>query len=172
MSLEDLPHVVELADMLQIGARNMNNRPLLEAAADSGRPVLLKRGIMATVDELLEMADFIVARGNDRVVLCERGSRTFEPSTRNSLDLAAVSEIQQRSEYPVLVDPSHGTGHVDLVLPVSLAAVAAGADGLIVEVHPDPARALSDGSQSLPAADLAGFMDRVSAMAMAVGRVV
>jgi 3-deoxy-7-phosphoheptulonate synthase len=127
---------------------------------------------MATVDELLEMADFIVARGNERVILCERGSRTFEPSTRNSLDLAAVTEIHTRSDYPVVVDPSHGTGVSDLVLPVSLAAVAAGADGLIVEVHPDPPRALSDGSQSLRAADLGAFMDRVSAMAMAVGRVV
>jgi 3-deoxy-7-phosphoheptulonate synthase len=156
--------------MVQIGARNMDNRALLEAAAASGRPILLKRGVTATVDEVLAAAEFIVVRGNDQVVICERGSRTFEPSTRNSLDIAAVPEIKLRSQLPVVVDPSHGTGRRDLVAPVALAGIAAGADGVIVEVHPDPDTALSDGSQSIEAATFGAFMDRLRGMAFAVGR--
>jgi 3-deoxy-7-phosphoheptulonate synthase len=170
MAAEDVPLVARYADMIQIGARNMDNRALLEASADSGLPILLKRGITATIDEVLSAAERIVARGNDRVVICERGSRTFEPSTRNSLDIAAVPEIKMRSDLPVIVDPSHGTGRRDLVTPVGLAGIAAGADGLIVEVHPDPTSALSDGDQSLLAADFGSFMGRVRAMSLAVGR--
>ena len=145
---------------------------LLEAAAASGRPILLKRGITATVDEVLAAAEYIVVRGNDQVVICERGSRTFEPSTRNSLDIAAVSELKLRSDLPVIVDPSHGTGVRDLVAPVALAGIAAGADGVMVEVHPQPDAALSDGFQSLEAAAFPAFMSRVRAMAMAMGRAV
>lgn len=170
MSTEEVSLVARYADMVQIGARNMDNRALLEAAAASGRPILLKRGVTATVDEVLAAAEFIVVRGNDQVVICERGSRTFEPSTRNSLDIAAVPEIKLRSQLPVVVDPSHGTGRRDLVAPVALAGIAAGADGVIVEVHPDPDTALSDGSQSLEAATFGAFMDRLRAMAFAVGR--
>jgi 3-deoxy-7-phosphoheptulonate synthase len=170
MSSEEVGLVARYADMIQIGARNMDNRALLEAAAASGLPVLLKRGVTATVDEVLAAAEFIVVRGNDRVVICERGSRTFEPSTRNSIDIAAIPEIKLRSDLPVIVDPSHGTGRRDLVAPVALAGIAAGADGVMVEVHPDPVAALSDGAQSLEAARFGAFMGRVRGMALAVGR--
>ena len=170
MATEDVPLVAELADMVQIGARNMDNRTLLEACGDSGRPILLKRGITSTIDETLYAAERIVARGNDQVVVCERGSRTFEPSTRNSLDVAAVPEIKLRSGLPVILDPSHGTGRRDIVAPVSLAGIAAGADGLIVEVHPHPEQALSDGPQSWVAAQFGEYMNDVRAMAAAVGR--
>lgn len=170
MATEDVHLVAEYADMVQIGARNMDNRALLEACGDSGRPILLKRGITSTVDEVLEAAERIVARGTDQVVVCERGSRTFEPSTRNSLDVAAVPEIKLRSGLPVIFDPSHGTGRRDIVAPVSLAGIAAGADGLIVEVHPHPEQALSDGPQSLIAVQFGAYMNAVGAMAAAVGR--
>jgi 3-deoxy-7-phosphoheptulonate synthase len=170
MSAEEVALVARYADMVQIGARNMDNRSLLEAAASSGRPIMLKRGPTATVDEVLAAAEFIVVRGNDQVVICERGSRTFEPSTRNSVDIAAIPEIKLRSDLPVVVDPSHGTGRRDLVTPVALAGIAAGADGVIVEVHPEPEAALSDGSQSLEAARFGAFMGRVRGMALAVGR--
>jgi 3-deoxy-7-phosphoheptulonate synthase len=170
MSVDEVPLVQRYADMVQIGARNMDNRALVDAAADSGRPILLKRGITATIDEVLTAAEAILARGNDQVVICERGSRTFEPSTRNSIDIAAVPEIKRRSDLPVIVDPSHGTGRRDLVTPVALASVAAGADGLIVEVHPEPETALSDGAQSLEADRFPAFMSRIRAMAMANGR--
>ena len=170
MSSEEVQLVSRYADMVQIGARNMDNRFLLEAAADSELPVLLKRGITATVDEVLAAAELIVARGNDQVVICERGSRTFEPSTRNSVDIAAVPELKLRSDLPVIVDPSHGTGRRDLVTPVALAGIAAGADGVMVEVHPEPDAALSDGSQSLEASRFSAFMGRIRAMALAVGR--
>ena len=170
MATEDVELVAELADMVQIGARNMDNRSLLEAVAATSRPVLLKRGITSTIDEVLRAADLIISRDNDRVVLCERGSRTFEPSTRNSLDIAAIPEMKARSGLPVIIDPSHGTGRRDIVAPVSLAGVAAGADGVIVEVHPNPGDALSDGPQSWEAARFGEFMDGIRAMASAVGR--
>ncbi|MGH2636181.1 MAG: 3-deoxy-7-phosphoheptulonate synthase [Actinomycetota bacterium] len=170
MSVEEVEMTRRYADMVQIGARNMDNRALLESAADSGLPILLKRGITSTVDEVLAAAEFIVVRGNDQVVICERGSRTFEPSTRNSLDIAAVPDIKRRSDLPVVVDPSHGTGRRDLVAPVALAGIAAGADGVMVEVHPRPKEALSDGDQSLEAATFGAFMGRVRAMSLAVGR--
>jgi 3-deoxy-7-phosphoheptulonate synthase len=170
MAAEDVPLVVELADMVQIGARNMDNLPLLEAAGTSGHPILLKRGITATIDEVLEAVARLFAVGAADITVCERGSRTFEPSTRNSVDIAAIPEIERRTGLPVIADPSHGTGRRDLVTPISLAAIAAGADGLIVEVHPDPAVALSDGPQSLVAARFGEFMDAVGRMAAAVGR--
>ena len=170
MSAEEVPVVAGLADVVQIGARNMDNRSLLEAAAESGRPVLLKRGITATIGEVLAAAEYIVVRGNDQVIICERGSRTFEPSTRNSLDIAAVAEIKLRSDLPVVVDPSHGTGVRDLVAPIAVAGIAAGADGVMVELHPNPEAALSDGFQSLATASFPAFMSRVRAMAMAMGR--
>lgn len=170
MAADEVPLVAESADMIQIGARNMQNTTLLRAAARSGRPVLLKRGVAATVDEVLLAAESIVALGNDQVVICERGSRTFEPSTRNSVDITAVPEIKVRSAFPVVVDPSHGTGRSDLVTPVARAAIAAGADGVMVEVHPDPSKALSDGFQSLEAGRFGEFMDALRPVASAVGR--
>ncbi|MFL5429379.1 MAG: 3-deoxy-7-phosphoheptulonate synthase [Myxococcales bacterium] len=167
---ETLPLVAESADLLQIGARNMQNFSLLEAVGDLRKPVLLKRGMSSTIKELLMAAEYIVSRGNKQVVLCERGIRTFETMTRNTLDLNAVPMLKSLSHLPVVVDPSHGIGIRSAVLPMARAAVAAGADGLIIEVHPDPDRALSDGMQSL---DLGGFetlMREVSKIASAVGR--
>lgn len=146
---ETLPLVSTYADVLQVGARNMYNFSLLEQVGELKKPVLLKRGFSATIEELLMAAEYIASRGNYQIVLCERGIRTFETYTRNTLDLNAVPVIKKLSHLPILVDPSHGTGAWDLVVPMSFAAVAAGADGLIVEVHPDPERALSDGFQSL-----------------------
>jgi 3-deoxy-7-phosphoheptulonate synthase len=171
MGPEDVSAVAEFADMVQIGARNMQNWPLLERAAASGLPILLKRGMAATVEEVIAAADAIRAAGNDRVVICERGSRTFEPATRSSIDIAAIPEIQLRTGFPVVVDPSHGTGRADLVTPVAMAGVAAGADGVIVEVHPRPSTALSDGPQSLEARAFGSFMESIRRVAEAVGRV-
>lgn len=141
--------VASYADMLQIGARNMQNFHLLKAVGRSGKPVLLKRGLSATIEEWLHAAEYIVNEGNYDVVLCERGIRTYEEYTRNTLDLSAVGALKHLSHLPVIVDPSHGTGKWHLVRPMSMAAVAAGADGLMIEVHPNPAEALSDGPQSL-----------------------
>jgi 3-deoxy-7-phosphoheptulonate synthase len=154
MSEEDVPMVAEYADILQIGTRNMENDSLLEAAARSGRPVLLKRGMMATVAELLRAAQLILDNGNQKVILCERGIRTFETSMRNTFDVASIALLKQISHLPVIADPSHAAGHSDLVPALARIAVAAGADGMIVEVHPNPAKAWSDGGQSL---DFAGF---------------
>ena len=146
----DVELVAQYADVLQIGARNMQNYRLLEAVGDAGKPVLLKRGASATMDELLLAAEYILNAGNPNVMLCERGIRTFETHTRYTLPLSAsVPYLHERTHLPVVVDPSHGTGHTNLVTPMAAAAVAAGADGLIVEVHPDPETALSDGYQSL-----------------------
>jgi 3-deoxy-7-phosphoheptulonate synthase len=144
-----VPVVAHFADMLQIGARNMQNFSLLRAASRSGKPILLKRGAGATIDEWLMAAEYVLAEGNPNVVLCERGIRTFERATRHTLDLNAVALVRERSHLPVLVDPSHAAGVRSLVAPLSLAALSAGACGLIVEVHPDPAQAMSDGAQSL-----------------------
>ncbi|MGA3080658.1 MAG: 3-deoxy-7-phosphoheptulonate synthase [Terracidiphilus sp.] len=154
MSEEDVPLVAEYADILQIGARNMENYPLLEAAARSGRPVLLKRGLSATVAEWLRSAQLILDNGNPNVILCERGIRTFETATRNTFDVSAIALLKQISHLPVIADPSHAAGHRDLVPSLARTAVAAGADGIIVEVHPNPDKAWSDGAQSL---DFAGF---------------
>ncbi len=141
--------VAEYADVLQVGARNMQNFKLLQAIGQAGKPVLLKRGIAATISEWLHAAEYILSEGNYKVILCERGIRTFEEYTRNTLDLSAVVAAKKLSHLPVVVDPSHGTGRRELVGPMALAAVAAGADGLMVEMHPNPAEALSDGPQSL-----------------------
>jgi 3-deoxy-7-phosphoheptulonate synthase len=141
--------VAQYADILQVGARNMQNFALLKRLGSAGRPVLLKRGLSATIKELLLSAEYIALNGNHDIVLCERGIRTFEPATRNTLDLAAVALLKEISHLPVIVDPSHGTGKRSLVRPTSKAAVAVGADGLIVEVHPRPEEAWSDGPQSL-----------------------
>jgi 3-deoxy-7-phosphoheptulonate synthase len=165
-----LRQVAAVADVIQIGARNMQNFSLLEAVGELRKPVLLKRGLMATIEELLMAAEYILNRGNYQVILCERGIRTFETYTRNTLDLNAVPVIKKLSHLPVVVDPSHGFGAWDGVTAMALAAVAAGADGLIIEVHPDPAMALSDGSQSLKPAKFKTLMEKVEKVALAVDR--
>ncbi len=159
MEPEEVHVVAESADMLQIGSRNMQNFPLLRAAGKSGRPVMLKRGLAATIDEWLLAAEYLLAEGNGDVVLCERGIRTFESRTRNTLDISAVPVVQRMSHLPVIVDPSHATGDRELITPLALAGKAVGADGMMVEVHPDPAVALSDGPQQLDAADFASLMN-------------
>jgi 3-deoxy-7-phosphoheptulonate synthase len=170
MDPQMVPLVTTYADILQIGARNMQNYALLHAVGEAQRPVLLKRGMMSTVEELLMAAEYILSHGNERIILCERGIRTFEPYTRNTLDISAVPLLKQLSHLPVLVDPSHGTGKWELVEPISRAAVAAGADGLIIEVHPHPEDALSDGGQSLKPARFAALMQSLRPVAEAVGR--
>lgn len=170
MAPELVPLVTTYADILQVGARNMQNYALLHAVGESQRPVLLKRGMMSTIEELLMSAEYILSHGNNRVILCERGIRTFESYTRNTLDINAVPLLKQLSHLPVIVDPSHSTGKWELVAAVSKAAIAAGADGLIVEVHPHPSRALSDGAQSLKPEPFARLLDELRAVAQAVGR--
>ena len=167
---EDVDLVAEYADVLQIGARNMHNYRLLSAVGMQPRPVLLKRGMMSTVDEMLLAAEYVVAGGNPRVVLCERGIRTFETSSRNTLDLCAVPILKERTHLPVIVDPSHAAGRREWVPALARAAVAAGADGLIVEVHPDPPSAASDGRQSLTPEGFVNLMDDLRTLADAVGR--
>jgi 3-deoxy-7-phosphoheptulonate synthase len=161
LDVRDLEAVLAVADMVQVGARNMHNTPLLKELGRAGCPVLLKRGFAATIDETVEAARYITREGNDRIVLCERGIRTFETSTRFILDLAAVPLLKERSGFPVIVDPSHAVGRRDLVPAMSKAAVAAGADGLIVEVDEDPERALSDPAQQLYAADFPEYMEAI-----------
>lgn len=170
MSPGSVELVARYADMLQIGARNMQNFTLLEAVGEAKRPVLLKRGMSATIKELLMAAEYIASRGNYEIVLCERGIRTFEPMTRNTLDLGAVTVLKQLSHLPVIVDPSHGIGLRYGVIPLARAGVAVGADGLIVEIHPEPERALSDGPQSLTLAMFEEMMQEVRRVAVAVGR--
>ena len=170
MDTADIDVVADHADALQIGARNMHNFALLRAVGKAGRPVVLKRGLSAKIEELLLAAEYLLASGTNQVVLCERGIRTFETATRNTLDLNAVPYIKQRTHLPVIVDPSHGTGIRDLVTPMALAAVACGADGLMIEVHNDPAAALSDGAQSLYPAQFSALMEALSPVARAVGR--
>jgi 3-deoxy-7-phosphoheptulonate synthase len=167
---ETLPLVAEVADLLQIGARNMQNFSLLEAVGDLRLPVLLKRGMSATLKELLMAAEYIVARGNPNVILCERGIRTFETMTRNTFDINAIPMLKDRSHLPVIADPSHGVGIRSAVGPVARAAIAAGADGVIVEVHPRPSEALSDGAQSLDLAQFERLMGELGRVASAVGR--
>jgi 3-deoxy-7-phosphoheptulonate synthase len=170
MAPEDVPLVSEYADILQIGARNMQNFALLHAVGEYGKPVLLKRGMMSTLQELLMAAEYILSHGNQRVMLCERGIRTFETFTRNTFDINAIPALKGLTHLPVIADPSHGTGKWSLVGAVSKAAVAAGADGLIIEVHPHPSRALSDGAQSLKPAAFSQLMKELAAVANAVGR--
>jgi 3-deoxy-7-phosphoheptulonate synthase len=170
MDARQLEMVVNYADMVQIGARNMQNYPLLREAGRSKHPVLLKRGPSALLEELLLAAEYIMAEGNPNVVLCERGIRTFENYTRFTLDLNAVPVLKRLTHLPVIVDPCHGTGKWELVTPMARASVAAGADGLLVEVHPEPDRALSDGPQQLTPQNFALMMQELDAVALAVGR--
>jgi 3-deoxy-7-phosphoheptulonate synthase len=172
MNLPELDLVAEYADIIQIGTRNMQNFGLLRAVGRQAKPVLLKRGLAATVEEWLMAAEYIMAEGNQQVILCERGIRTFETATRNTLDLSAIPLLKSRSHLPVVVDPSHGTGKRKLVLPMAKAAVAAGADGLIIEVHPDPANAWSDGEQSLDLPDFTILMEQVRRLAEFEGKTV
>ncbi|MDQ7007885.1 MAG: 3-deoxy-7-phosphoheptulonate synthase [Acidobacteriota bacterium] len=167
---DDVELVARYADVLQVGARNMQNFRLLQAVGEQPRPVLLKRGLMATAEELLMAAEYVVASGNPRVVLCERGIRTFETATRNTLDVAAVPVVKARSHLPVIVDPSHAAGLREMVPDLALAGVAAGADGLMVEVHPEPEKALSDGRQSLTFDGFDAMMERVRRICAAVDR--
>ncbi len=170
MAPAQVPLVARYADMLQIGARNMQNYALLHAIGESQHPALLKRGLCATVEELLMAAEYILSHGNQRVVLCERGIRTFETATRNTTDINAVPVLKALTHLPVILDPSHSTGHWEYVEAIARAAIAAGADGLIIEVHPRPELALSDGGQSLKPERFADLVKQVSAIATAVGR--
>lgn len=170
MEPQMVPMVAEYADVIQIGTRNMQNYSLLQAVGKIKHPILLKRGMMSTIEELLMSAEYILSNGNENVMLCERGIRTFEPYTRNTLDISAVPVLKQLSHLPVIVDPSHATGKWDLVDPVSRASIAAGADGLIIEVHPRPEEAMSDGAQSLKPEKFKNLMIALKPIAEAVGR--
>ena len=163
--VENVNKVAEYVDVLQIGARNMQNFRLLKEVGRQNKPVLLKRGISATIDEWLNAAEYIMSEGNERIILCERGIRSYEEYTRNTLDLSAVAAVKHLSHLPIIVDPSHGTGKWRMVKPMAFAAVAAGADGLMMEMHPDPAKALSDGPQSLTPEHYRDIMDGVSRLA-------
>ncbi|MEX2325436.1 MAG: 3-deoxy-7-phosphoheptulonate synthase [Gemmatimonadaceae bacterium] len=162
--------VAEVADCIQIGARNMQNYSLLKTVGRIGKPVLLKRGMAATIHDLLLSAEYILAEGNTQVILCERGVRTFDTATRNMLDLTAIPTVHQLSHLPIVADPSHGTGRRDMVGPMARAALAAGADGLLLEVHPEPERALSDGAQSLYPEQFSALMEELRGVAAAIGR--
>ena len=170
MEIAQIPLVAEYADILQVGARNMQNFNLLRELGSQRKPVLLKRGIAATIEELLLSAEYILSGGNYDVILCERGIRTFETYTRNTMDISAIPVVKKLSHLPMMGDPSHGTGRRDKVAPMARAALAAGADGLIIEVHPDPDRALSDGAQSLHPAQFEELMGQLRLIATAVGR--
>jgi 3-deoxy-7-phosphoheptulonate synthase len=170
LAVEHVPLLAEYADIIQIGSRNMQHFPLLWAVGETEKPILLKRGFMATIREWLAAAEHVISRGNERIILCERGIRTFETATRNTLDTNAIALLNRETSFPVIGDPSHATGRADLVLPAALAAVAAGADGLLVEFHPRPAEALSDGEQSLSLAALETFRETVGRVAAALGR--
>jgi len=167
---ENCALVEEYTDILQVGARNMQNFSLLKRVGRSSRPVLLKRGISATLEEFLMAAEYIMAEGNYNVILCERGVRTFADHTRNTLDLSLIPAVKRRSHLPILVDPSHGTGKREKVIPLARAAIAVGADGLIIEVHPQPELALSDGFQSLHPEEFESLMEQITAIAGVVGR--
>jgi 3-deoxy-7-phosphoheptulonate synthase len=166
----DVDLVASYADMLQVGTRNMQNFPLLQAVGGVGKPVMLKRGMNATIEEWLMAAEYIAQRGNSEIILCERGIRTFETATRNTLDLGGMVVAQQESHLPVVVDPSHAMGHRELVAPMARAAIAAGADGVMIDVHHDPGEALCDGPQALTPADLLELSKDLNALALALGR--
>lgn len=170
MDGEGMDAVADTADIIQIGARNMQNYSLLKQAGRVRKPVLLKRGLSATIQELLLSAEYILAEGNPNVILCERGVRGFDPATRNLLDLSAIAVVHGLSHLPIIADPSHGTGHRDMVIPMARAAVAGGSDGLLVEVHPTPDRALSDGAQSLYPEQFERLMKEIRLIAEAIGR--
>ncbi|MGE5644975.1 MAG: 3-deoxy-7-phosphoheptulonate synthase [Acidobacteriota bacterium] len=172
MDHTQIPLIAEYSDILQVGARNMQNYNLLKELGKQPKPVLLKRGISATIEELLLSAEYILAGGNSEVILCERGIRTFESYTRNTLDISAIPVVKKLSHLPIIADPSHGTGRRDKVLPMARAAVAAGADGLIIEVHHDPDRALSDGAQSLRPPQFTELMQQLRIIAPAVERTI
>ena len=172
MDQTQIPLVAEYSDILQVGARNMQNFNLLRELGKLRKPVLLKRGIAATIEELLLSAEYIMAGGNYDVILCERGIRTFETYTRNTMDISAIPVVKKLSHLPMMADPSHGTGRRDKVAPMARAAVAAGADGLLIEVHPDPDRALSDGAQSLRPEQFEELMQQLRMIASAVGRTI
>lgn len=172
MDTRQVETVARYADMLQIGSRNMQNFPLLKEAGRTSMPILLKRGMMATIDEYLHAAEYLLSQGNTQVVLCERGIRTFESSTRYTLDLNAIPVLKQRTHLPVLVDPSHGTGVRSLVATMAKASIAAGADGLLMEVHYRPEEALCDGSQSLYPEEFGMMMEDLRKVAVAVGRTI
>ncbi|MGE5636760.1 MAG: 3-deoxy-7-phosphoheptulonate synthase, partial [Nocardioidaceae bacterium] len=170
MDVRDIDAVLEVADVVQLGARNMQNYALLTEVGRAGVPVLLKRGLSATLEELLMAAEYVLQEGNDRVILCERGIRTFESSYRITLDITAIPVLRELSHLPVLVDPSHAAGKRDLVEPLSLAAAAAGADGVIVEIHPCPEEAICDGPQALYAKDFSSYVRRLQAAAELAGK--
>lgn len=170
IGLEQIELVAEVADVVQIGARNMQHYPLLEAAGKCGKPVLLKRGPSAHIDEWLLAAEYVINAGNRQVILCERGIRTFEDYVRNTLALAVVPALRERTHLPVIIDPSHGTGHAHMVPAMCRAAVAAGADGLLIEVHHDPEHALSDGAQSITPQNFSQMMKILKRIADAIGR--
>ncbi|NLB66360.1 MAG: 3-deoxy-7-phosphoheptulonate synthase [Lentisphaerae bacterium] len=170
MDTRDVEMLAEFADVLQVGARNMQNFNLLKALGRCQKPVMLKRGLANTLEELLMSAEYVMSEGNEQVILCERGIRTFEKFTRNTLDLSAVPVLKRESHLPVVVDPSHGVGHWDLVAPMARAAIAAGADGVMIEVHPDPTQAVSDGPQSLTPQRFKELMGSLELVARAVGR--
>jgi 3-deoxy-7-phosphoheptulonate synthase len=170
LETDTLPAVAEYADIIQIGARNMQNYPLLRRAGQTGKPILLKRGLSATIKELLLSAEYILAEGNPHVILCERGIRSFDDQTRNLLDLTAIPVVKALSHLPIIADPSHGTGVRAKVTPMARAAVAAGADGLMIEVHPDPDHARSDGAQSLWPDQFDELVTQVALIAEAIGR--
>jgi 3-deoxy-7-phosphoheptulonate synthase len=170
MDQTQIPLVAAYSDILQVGARNMQNFTLLRELGKQRKPVLLKRGISATIEELLLSAEYVLSGGNYEVILCERGIRTFETYTRNTMDISAIPVVKKLSHLPMIADPSHGTGRRDKVAPMARAAVAAGADGLLVEVHPDPDHALSDGAQSLRPEQFEELMGQLRIIAPAVGR--
>lgn len=170
MTIDQIEMVSEYADLLQVGARNMQNYPLLTALGNAGKPVLLKRGLSATIQEWLMSAEYILTEGNPDVILCERGIRTFETATRNTLDLSSVPVIKYLSHLPIIVDPSHGVGNRRFVAAMARAAVAAGADGIMVEIHPDPDKALSDGPQSLTFEEFGLLMNRCRIISTTIGR--
>jgi len=170
MDIKSLEVISDYADCLQVGARNIQNFQLLKELGRIRKPVLLKRGLSTTIEEFLMSAEYVLSGGNSQVILCERGIRTFETATRNTLDISAVPVLKEKTHLPVIVDPSHGTGHARYVAPMALAAIAAGADGLMIEVHPKPEEALSDGPQSLRPAEFKAMMEGLRRVANAVGR--
>ena len=170
MDVRDIEPVLEVADVIQIGARNMQNYTLLTEIGRAGRPVLLKRGLASTLEELLNASEYILKEGNEAVMLCERGIRTFETAYRFTLDLMAIPVLKELTHLPVIVDPSHAAGRRDLVMPLSLAAAAVGADGIIVEVHPNPDEAICDGPQQLVAAEFAAYAEKVAQAAAVAGK--
>jgi 3-deoxy-7-phosphoheptulonate synthase len=170
MDTEDVPAVEEAADVLQIGTRNMQNFSLLKRVSRSAKPVLVKRGLAATLEEWLMAAEYVMAGGNAKVILCERGVRTFSDHSRNTLDLSVIPPAKKACHLPILVDPSHGTGNREYVIPMALAGLAAGADGVLIEVHPDPPRALSDGMQSLDFGQFEAMLRQLKRLAEVLGR--